>query len=82
MVGGPEAARVIDDTALPKQGALSVGVARQYCGQLGKKANGQSLVSLTLARDEVPIPVALRLFLPDEWTGDPERCARAGVPEA
>jgi SRSO17 transposase len=73
---------VIDDTALPKKGALSAGVARQYCGQLGKKASCQALVSLTLARDEVPIPVALRLFLPGEWTRDPDRCARAGVPEA
>ena len=82
LVGGVEAVLVIDDTALPKQGTLSVGVARQYCGQLGKKANCQALVSLTLARDEVPIPVALRLFLPDEWTGDPERCVRAGAPEA
>src|SRR5918993_194441 len=82
LVGGPDAALVIDDTALPKKGALSVGVARQYCGQLGKKANCQALVSLALARDEVPVPVGLRLFLPEEWTRDPERCARAGVPEA
>jgi SRSO17 transposase len=82
LVGGPEAVLVIDDTALPKKGALSVGVARQYCGQLGKKANCQALVSLTLARDEVPVPVGLRLFLPEEWTRDPDRCARAGVPEA
>jgi SRSO17 transposase len=82
LLGGPEAVLVIDDTALPKQGALSVGVARQYCGQLGKKANCQALVSLTLARGEVPVPIALRLFLPEEWTRDPERCARAGVPEA
>ena len=67
---------------MPKQGALSVGVARQYCGQLGKKANCQALVSLTLARGEVPTLVALRLFLPDEWTGNPQRCNRAGVPEA
>ena len=81
LVGGPEAALVIDDTALPKQGTLSVGVARQYCGQLGKKANCQALVSLTLAQGEVPIPVALRLFLPQTWTDDPPRCARAGVPE-
>lgn len=81
LVGGPDASLVVDDTALPKQGTLSVGVARQYCGQLGKKANCQSLVSLTLARREVPLPVALRLFLPDTWTGDPDRCARAGVPE-
>jgi SRSO17 transposase len=55
---------VIDDTALPKEGAMSVGVALQYCGQLGKKANCQSLVSLTLAQSEVPVPVGLRLFLP------------------
>src|ERR671933_379090 len=82
LVGGPEAALVIDDTALPKKGALSVGVERQYCGQLGKKASCPALVSLTLARDEVPVPVSLRLFLPEEWTSKPERCARAGVPEA
>ena len=59
-----------------------MGVARQYCGQLGKRANCQALVSLTLAQDEVPVPVGLRLFLPDTWTGDVARCARAGVPEA
>jgi SRSO17 transposase len=82
LVGGPGAVLVIDDTALPKQGMLSVGVARQYCGALGKKANCQAVVSLTLARDEVPVPVALRLFLPQTWTDDPARCARAGVPEA
>src|SRR5918999_378459 len=50
--------------------------------QLGKRANCQALVSLTLARDEVPVPVSLRLFLPEEWTRDPARCARAGVPGA
>jgi SRSO17 transposase len=82
LVGGSGAVLVIDDTALPKQGTLSVGVKRQYCGHLGKKANCQVLVSLTLARNEVPVPVALRLFLPQTWTQDPERCARAGVPEA
>ncbi len=82
LVGGPKAALVVDDTALPKKGTLSVGVARQYCGQLGKRANCQALVSLTLAGREVPVPVGLRLFLPEEWTSDPERCAAAGVPEA
>jgi SRSO17 transposase len=56
-------------------------VARQYCGQLGKKANCQSLVSLTLARREVPICVGLRLFLPRAWAEDPIRRMRAGVPE-
>src|SRR5919205_2959801 len=81
LVGGPEAALVIDDTALPKKGTLSVGVARQYCGQLGKRANCQALVSLALAGREVPVPVGLRPFLPEEWTRDPERCAAAGVPE-
>ena len=82
LLGGPEAVLVIDDTALPKKGDLSVGVARQYCGALGKRANCQALVSLTLARGEVPIPVGLRLFLPQEWTSKPRRCARAGVPAA
>lgn len=82
LVGGPGAVLVIDDTALPKQGTRSVGVARQYCGSLGKRANCQTLVSLTLARDEVPVPVALQLFLPESWTEDPARCAAAGVPAA
>jgi len=82
LVGGSGGYLVIDDTALPKKGTLSVGVARQYCGQLGKRANCQALVSLTLAQGEVPVPVGLRLFLPEEWTGDAERCARAGVPDA
>jgi SRSO17 transposase len=81
LVGGPDAVLVVDDTALPKQGKHSVGVARQYCGCSGKRANCQVLVSLTLARGEVPVPVGLRLFLPAAWTDDPERCARAGVPE-
>jgi SRSO17 transposase len=81
LVGGPEAVLVIDDTALPKKGTLSVGVARQYCGQLGKRASCQALVSLTLAGREVPVPAGLRLLLPEEWTADPERCAAAGVPE-
>ena len=80
LLGGPEALLVIDDTALVKQGKRSVGVARQYCGQLGKTASCQVLVSLTLARDEVPLPLALRLFLPDAWVDDPARCDEVGVP--
>jgi SRSO17 transposase len=80
LVGGPQAVLIIDDTALPKQGRHSVGVARQYCGALGKTANCQTLVSLTLARGEVPVPLALRLYLPAEWTADRPRCRRAGVP--
>src|SRR3954470_19854611 len=82
LVGGPDAALVVDDTALVKQGRHSVGVKRQYCGQLGKKANCQALVSLTLARAEVPVGVGLRLFLPEDWCGDAGRRAAAGVPEA
>jgi SRSO17 transposase len=82
LVGGPDAVLVIDDTALVKQGKHSVGVARQYCGQLGKRANCQALVSLTLARAEVPVGVGLRLFLPEAWAGDAARRAKAGVPPA
>lgn len=81
LVGGPDAVLVVDDTALVKQGRHSVGVARQYCGQLGKKANCQALVSLTLARREVPVCVGLRLFLPRAWAEDAVRRVRAGVPE-
>lgn len=82
LVGGPGAVLVVDDTALVKQGRHSVGVQRQYCGQLGKRANCQALVSLTLARGEVPVPVALRLFLPDAWAKDAGRRRAAGVPDA
>lgn len=81
LVGGRRAVLIIDDTALVKQGKHSAGVARQYCGELGKKANCQSLVSLTLARGEVPVPIALKLFLPENWAEDRERRKRAGVPE-
>jgi SRSO17 transposase len=79
LVGGPQAVLVVDDTALVKQRRHSVGVQRQYCGQLGKKANCQALVSLTLAQGEVPVPVALRLFLPDGWAAVPVRRGKAGV---
>ena len=82
QVGGEGAVLVVDDSGLPKKGELSVGVARQYCGALGKLANSQVLVSLTLARGEVPLPVGLRLFLPTAWTDDAERCEAAGVPQA
>jgi SRSO17 transposase len=82
LVGGADAVLVVDDTALVKQGRHSVGVKRQYCGQLGKRANCQVLVSLTLARAEVPVCLGLRLFLPEDWCGDAERRAAAGVPEA
>ena len=81
LVGGEEAFLVIDDTCLPKKGERSVGVAAQYDSSLGKTANCQSLVSVTLASGEVPVTVGLRLFLPEVWTNDPDRMARARVPE-
>lgn len=81
MVGGSDAWLIVDDTALPKKGAHSVGVAPQYASSLGKTANCQSLVSLTLASREVPVMVGLRLFLPESWTGDPARMAQARVPQ-
>jgi SRSO17 transposase len=82
LVGGSDAVLVIDDTAVPKKGEHSVGVAPQYCSALGKTANCQTLVSLTLARGEVPVVVALRLFLPENWTSHPARLKRTGVPIA
>src|SRR6187399_3391381 len=80
LVGGDDAVLVIDDTAIPKKGTHSVGVAAQYASALGKTANCQTLVSLTLARGEVPVMLALRLFLPDSWTSDMSRLKRARVP--
>jgi SRSO17 transposase len=80
LVGGSDAVLVIDDTAIPKKGMHSVGVAAQYASALGKTANCQTLVSLTLARGEVPVMLALRLFLPESWTGDRARLDRTGVP--
>jgi SRSO17 transposase len=80
LVGSADAFLVIDDTALPKKGTHSVGVAPQYAAALDKTANCQTLVSLTLARREVPVMVGLRLFLPETWAGDPMRLERAGVP--
>jgi SRSO17 transposase len=80
LVGGDDAVLVIDDTAIAKKGTHSVGVAAQYASALGKTANCQTLVSLTLARSEVPVMLALRLFLPEIWTSDRARLKRAGVP--
>jgi hypothetical protein len=80
LVGGRDAVLVIDDTALPKKGTHSVGVAAQYASALGKTANCQTMVSLTLARGEVPVMLALRLFLPESWTSNQARLERVGVP--
>src|SRR6186997_3620166 len=78
---GPVRAWLVDDTGLPKKGRLSVGVARQYCGQLGKRDNCQVAVSLSLANHAASLPIAWRLYLPLEWTADAARCAAAGIPE-
>src|SRR3974390_257948 len=80
LVGGNDAVLVIDDTAIPKKGTYSVGVAPQYASALGKTANCQTLVSLTLARGEVPVMLALRLFFPESCTSNRARLQRAGVP--
>ena len=72
---------IIDDTGFPKQGKHSVGVARQYCGQLGKQDNCQVAVTLSLANHHASLPVAYRLYLPKEWAEDAARCCKAGVPD-
>jgi SRSO17 transposase len=71
---------IVDETGFPKQGKHSVGVARQYSGTLGKVANCQVAVSLHHATATASLPVDWALFLPEEWTQDPDRCAAAGVP--
>jgi SRSO17 transposase len=78
---GPIEAWIIDDTAFPKQGKHSVGVHHQYCGQLGKQANCQVAVSLSIANHAASLPVAYRLYLPQDWTKDRARRKQAGVPK-
>jgi len=72
---------IIDDTGFPKKGKHSVGVARQYCGQLGKQDNCQVAVSLSVATEDASLPVSYRLYLPREWSDDPARRQKAGVPD-
>jgi len=81
MVGGEVAWLIVDVTALQMKVRHSVGVAALFASSLGKTANCQSLVSVTLASREVPVMVGLRLFLPEVWTDDPGRMARARVPK-
>jgi SRSO17 transposase len=78
---GPVAAWIVDDTSIPKKGRHSVGVARQYCGALGKQENCQVAVTLNLANEAVSIPVAYRLYLPEGWADDRRRRRAAGVPD-
>jgi SRSO17 transposase len=78
---GPIQAWIIDDTGFPKKGTHSVGVARQYCGQLGKQENCQVAVSLSVANEHASLPVAYTLYLPKVWAEDAARRAKAGVPD-
>jgi SRSO17 transposase len=78
---GPVVGWIVDDTAFPKKGRHSVGVARQYCGQLGKQENCQVAVSLSVASWTSSLPIAYRLYLPESWAADGERRQKTGVPE-
>jgi len=78
---GPVRDWIVDDSGFPKQGKHSVGVARQYCGQLGKPDTCQVAVSLSVANDHASLPIAYQLFLPQVWADDPTRRAKAGVPD-
>src|SRR3954454_6655655 len=74
---GPVRAWLVGDTGLPKKGRPSVGVARQYCGQLGKQGGCRVAVALSVANEAASLPVAYRLYLPEAWAGDPARRAMA-----
>ncbi|MGH7715433.1 MAG: IS701 family transposase [Vulcanimicrobiaceae bacterium] len=71
---------IVDDTGIPKKGSQSVGVAHQYCGQVGKQANCQVAVTLSIANEFASLPIAHRLYLSKEWAEDRERRTKAGVP--
>ena len=77
----PVATWVVDDTGMPKKGSHSVGVARQYCGRLGKQDNCQVVVTVSMANTIMSVPCAYRLYLPEVWTGDRKRCREAGIPD-
>lgn len=78
---GPIQAWIIDDTGFAKKGRHSVGVAHQYCGELGRSGNCQVAVSLSVANHHASLPIGYRLYLPREWADDPARRKKVGVPE-
>jgi SRSO17 transposase len=78
----PVAAWVVDDTGFSKKGRESVGVARQYCGQVGKQDNCRVAVSLSVTTQEASMPVAFRLYLPESWVEDRKRRKKTGVPDS
>jgi SRSO17 transposase len=78
---GPVQAWIVDDTGFPKKGSHSVGVVRQYCGQIGKQDNCRVAVSLSISTNTASLPIAFRLYLPEAWANDAERREQAGVPE-
>jgi SRSO17 transposase len=80
LQSGPVVAWIVDDTGLPKKGRHSVGVTRQYCGQVGKQENCRVAVSLSVTTETSSLPVAYRLYLPDVWANDGQRRKKAGVP--
>ena len=77
----PIRAWIVDDTGMPKKGKHSVGVARQYCGEIGKQDNCQVAVTLSVASDHASLPIASRLYLPEPWANDKERRRKVGIPE-
>ena len=77
---GPVVAWIVDDTGFPKKGRHSVGVTRQYCGQVGKQENCRVAVSLSVTTETSSMPVAYRLYLPEVWANDSERRKKTGVP--
>lgn len=78
---GPIVCWIVDDTGFPKKGSHSVGVARQYCGQVGKQENCRVAVSLSVATWTCSLPIAYRLYLPENWASDKKRRKKAGIPE-